>query len=112
RQRLEPEVVAGVEQDRAIRDGDNLRQQRAHDHVIAGLALGRPDLPDAVGIVSHGHEDVEAGVYVETPAVHAVAGNRGLEIALTIRGALAGVAVAGDVEMLAAIAAAAIVFAG
>ncbi len=112
RQRLELEVVAGVEQDRAVRDGDDLRHQRAHDDVVAGLALGRTDLPHAVGIVRDRHEDVEAGVDVEVPAVHAVAAHRRFEVGLAVGRALPGLAVARDIEVLAAIAAAAIVLAG
>jgi hypothetical protein len=40
RQRFEREVVARVEQDRAVRDRHDLRHQRCHHHVIARLALG------------------------------------------------------------------------
>jgi len=51
RQRFATEVVAGVEQDRTIGDGDDLRHQRAQDYVIAGLAPGWADLPFTVRVV-------------------------------------------------------------
>src|SRR5437763_324127 len=109
RERFETEVVAGVEHDRTVGDGDDLRQQRAHDHVIAGLPLRRADLPFAVGIVRDRHEDIEAGIGVEARAIHAVAANRRLQVRLAVRDTLSRFAVAHDVEVLAAITAAAIV---
>src|ERR1700733_2693230 len=109
RQRLEPEVIAGVEQDRAIRNGHDLRHQRSHGDVVARFAFGRTDFPDAVRVVSDGHEDVETGIDIETPADHAIAGDGGFEIGLTVRCAGAGRSVARDVEVLAAIAAAAVI---
>ena len=83
-----------------------------HDHVVAGLALGRANLPHAVCVVSHRHEDIEAGVDIEAPAVHAIAANRRFEVGLAVRSALARLTVAPSVQMLAAVAAAAIVLAG
>ena len=112
RQRLKSKIVAGIEQHGAVRDGDDLRHERLHDHVVARLSLGRPDLPHAVCVVSHRHEDIEASVDIEAPAVHAVAANRCFEVGLAVRGLLARVAVASRIQMLAAIAAAAIVLAG
>src|SRR5262249_48629924 len=109
RERLETEVVAGVEQDRTVGNGDDLRHQRAHHHVIAGLALGWADLPFAVGIVRDRHEDIEADVGVEAPAVNAVAANGCLQVGLAVWSALCGLAVARDVEMLAAKPASAII---
>src|SRR5215472_11907777 len=86
-ERLEAEVVAGIEQHGAVRDGDDLWHQRAHDHVVAGLAFGSANLPHAAAVVGHRHEYVEAGIDVEAPAVHAIAADRGFEIGLAVRGA-------------------------
>src|SRR5436190_15219146 len=77
--------------------------------MIAGLALGCADLPFAIRIVRDRHEDIEAGIGVEAPAIHAVAANGCLQVRLAVRGTLRGFAVARDVEVLAAISAAAIV---
>src|SRR6516225_4435339 len=102
RQRFEPKVVAGVEQDRTVGHGDDLRHQRAHDHVIARLALRCADLPFAVRIVRDRHEDIEAGIGVEAPPIHAVAANGRLQVRLAVWGALCRPAAAPDVETLAA----------
>src|SRR5262249_44622079 len=109
RQRFETEVVAGVEQDRTVGHGDDLRHQRAHEDVIARLALRYADLPFAVGIVRDRHEDIEARIDVEARSIHAVAANGCLQVRLAVRGALCRLAVARDVEVLAAKSAAAIV---
>jgi len=57
----------------------------------------------------NGHEGVETGIDVEIPATRAVAADRRFKVGLTVRRADAFVAVARDVQVLAAIAAAAII---
>src|SRR2546423_9808333 len=102
RERFETEVVAGVEQDRTVGDGYDLRHQRAHDDIIARLALGCADLPFAVRIVRDRHEDIEAGIGVEAPPIHAVPPNGCLHVRLAVRSTLCRLALARDVEVLAA----------
>src|SRR5262249_57461405 len=75
----------------------------------ARLALRCADLPFAVRIVRDRHEDVEARIDVEAPPIHAVAANGCLQVRLAVRGALCFLAVARDVEVLAAKSATAIV---
>src|SRR5262245_27816015 len=75
----------------------------------AQIDLARADLPFAVRIVGDGHEDIEARIDVEARPIHAVATNGRLQVRLAVWGALTRLAVARDVEVLAAKSAAAIV---
>src|SRR5215471_530594 len=111
RQRLKSEIIARIEQDRAIRDGDDLWHQGAQRHVIAAFSLGWPDLPSAVVVIGDSHEDIEARINVEAPAIHAVSGDGGFEIRLAVRRLLALLAVARDVQVLAAVATATVILA-
>src|SRR5262249_622634 len=77
--------------------------------VFAGFALGGAMLPLAVRVERDGHEDMESGIGVEVKPVHAVAANGCLQVRLAVRGTLCRLAVTREVEVLAAISAAAIV---
>src|ERR1700730_11872001 len=112
RQRLKSEIIARIEQDRTIRDSDDLGHQRAQRHVIARFSLGWPDLPQAVGVIGNGHEDIEARINVEAPAINAVSADGGFEVRLAVRRLLTLLAVARDVQVLAAVATAAVILAG
>src|SRR5262249_37277704 len=92
-----------------VGDRSELRPPWPAEHVIARFALRYADLPFAVRIVRDRHEDIEAGIDVEARAIHAVAADGRFQVRLAVRGALCRLAVARDVEVLAAKSAAAIV---
>ena len=66
---LEREAVTGVQQLRAVANGQDLRHERPKDDEIVLLCFRLTDLPAPVAVVRNIHKDVEHRVGIPGPAL-------------------------------------------